>query len=181
MAFCEKNDISRSGKPFVIYHTYDLVKGLAKISISVPIKKEIFISPGSDIVSGKLEASEGVKTTVTGDYSHIKKGYEKTLEFLNKNQLTPDPLTSHIEIYSTDKTEIKNPSKWVTEIYIPVLSKILPVKVAIPAPAKIPVTTTDATATSAIEPAKIKKPVVKVTETKKLPTHKTAEEEPSEF
>ena len=181
VAFCEKNDISISGKPFVIYHTYDLVKGLAKISISVPIKKEIFISPGSDIVSGKLEASEGVKTTVTGDYSHIKKGYEKTLEFLNKNQLTPDPLTSHIEIYSTDKTEIKNPSKWVTEIYIPVLSKILPVKAAIPAPAKIPVTTTDATATSAIEPAKIKKPVVKVTETKKLPTHKTAEEEPSEF
>jgi hypothetical protein len=35
-------------------------QGLAKISICVPIKKEIFISPG-DIVSGKLEVSEGVK------------------------------------------------------------------------------------------------------------------------
>jgi hypothetical protein len=29
-----------SGKPFVIYHTYDMAKGLAKISICVPIKKE---------------------------------------------------------------------------------------------------------------------------------------------
>jgi hypothetical protein len=38
-----------------------MAKGLAKISICVPIKKEIFISPGSDIVSGKLEVSEGVK------------------------------------------------------------------------------------------------------------------------
>jgi hypothetical protein len=37
-----------------------MAKGLAKISICVPIKK-IFISPGSDIVSGKLEVSEGVK------------------------------------------------------------------------------------------------------------------------
>jgi hypothetical protein len=36
-----------------------MAKGLAKISICVPIKKEIFISPGSDI--GKLEVSEGVK------------------------------------------------------------------------------------------------------------------------
>jgi effector-binding domain-containing protein len=181
ITFCEKNDIAIDGKPFVIYHTYDVAKGLAKISICVPIKKEIFISPGSDIVSGKLEASEGVKTTVTGDYSHLKKGYDKTLEFLTKNQLTPDPLISHIEIYSTDKTEVKNSSKWITEIYIPLLSKIIPVKADIPAAAKIPAITTDATTTNAIEPAKIKKPVVKAIETKKIPTNKTAEEEPSEF
>jgi hypothetical protein len=37
-----------------------MAKGLAKFQC-VPIKKEIFISPGSDIVSGKLEVSEGVK------------------------------------------------------------------------------------------------------------------------
>jgi hypothetical protein len=34
-------------------------------------------------------------------------------------------------IYST-KTEAKYPSKWVTEIFIPVLSKIIPVKATLP-------------------------------------------------
>jgi hypothetical protein len=36
---------------------------MAKVSknLMFPIKKEIFISPGSDIVSGSSRASEGVK------------------------------------------------------------------------------------------------------------------------
>jgi effector-binding domain-containing protein len=185
IAFCEENEIDVNGKPFVIYHTYDVVKGLAKISICLPIKKEIFISYGSDMVSGKLEASEGVKTTLTGDYSHIKDGYDKALAFLNKNQLTQDPLISHIEIYSTGKNEMKNPSKWVTEVYIPVLPKIIPVKAYTPAPVKTTVVAPEATPVSSIAPAKVIKPVVKPSvkpiEPKKIPTHKTTEEESSEF
>ncbi|SEA99214.1 Polyketide cyclase / dehydrase and lipid transport [Flavobacterium gillisiae] len=185
IAFCEENEIDVNGKPFVIYHTYDVVKGLAKISICVPIKKEIFISYGSDMVSGKLEASEGVKTTLTGDYSHIKDGYDKALAFLNKNLLTQDPLISHIEIYSIGKNEMKNPSKWVTEVYIPVLPKIAPVKAYTPAPVRTTVVAPEATPVSSIVPAKVIKPVVKptikLTEPKKLPTHKTTEEETSEF
>jgi hypothetical protein len=49
------------------------------------------IHPGSDIVSGKLEASEGVKTTVIGDYSHIKEGYDKAFEFVTKKSINPRP------------------------------------------------------------------------------------------
>jgi hypothetical protein len=105
---------------------------------------------------------------VIGDYSHIKEGYDKVWSLSLKNQLTPDPIISHIEIYSTGKTEAKYPSKWVTEIFIPVLSKIIPVKAYTPTPAKNPAITKDATATDAIEPAKIKKPVIKSTDAKKL-------------
>lgn len=184
VAFCEGNDISINGKPFVIYHTYDIAKGLAKISICVPIKKEIFISPGSDIVSGKLDASEGVKTTLTGDYSHINKAYQKAVDFVNKNQLTPDPQLSHIQIYLNGKNEIKNPSKWVTEVYIPILPKIIiPVKTYVPVPAK-PTSTSvepDIAPASAISPVKIDKPTLKATPPKKTPTPKTTEELPSEF
>ncbi|NGY38889.1 transcriptional regulator [Flavobacterium sp. XN-5] len=181
VAFCEQNDISVNGKPFVIYHTYDIAKGLAKISICVPIKKEIYISPGSDIVSGKLDASEGAKTTLTGDYSHINKAYQKAVDFVNKNQLTPDPQLSHIQIYLNGKNEIKNPSKWVTEVYIPILPKIIiPVKTYVPVPAK-PTTTAPVAPITAITPVKIDKPTVKPTPSKKSPTTKTTEELPSEF
>jgi hypothetical protein len=54
----------------------------------------------------------------------------------------------------------------VTEIFIPVLSKIIPVK-AYTHSCKNPAITKDATATDAIEPAKIKKPVIKSTDAKK--------------
>ncbi|MEZ7504284.1 SRPBCC family protein [Flavobacterium sp. Arc2] len=181
VAFCEQNDIPINGKPFVIYHTYDTAKGLAKISICVPINKEIFISAGSDIVSGKLEASEGVKTSLTGDYSHIKDGYEKALTFLNKNQLTQDPLISHIEIYATGKNEVKDPSKWVTEVYIPIVPKIIPVKTYPKTPVKTTAVSPEVIPASPIAPAKIIKPAAKPAEQKKLPAQKATEEKPSEF
>lgn len=137
--FCKANNVVISGNPFIIYHTYDLQKGLAKISICIPIKNEIFTSAGSDILSGKLEAFEGVKTTVIGDISHNKKGYDKTIQYLNKNQLSTNPVFSHIEIYSTAKANIKNPSKWSTEIYMPILPKAAPAKVYGPSATSSPI------------------------------------------
>jgi effector-binding domain-containing protein len=124
--FCKKNNIVISGKPFIIYHTYDTPKGLAKITIGIAIRDAIFFSAGSEIIAGKLEAFEGAKTTLTGDYSHLKTAYNKTVAYLNQNKLTPNPVFSHLEIYTSCKNEIKNTSKWVTEIYIPIVPKVVP-------------------------------------------------------
>ncbi|MEN9907948.1 MAG: hypothetical protein RLZZ540_1089 [Bacteroidota bacterium] len=124
--FCKKNNIVISGKPFIIYHTYDTPKGLAKITIGIAIRDAIFFSAGSEIIAGKLEAFEAAKTTLTGDYSHLKTAYNKTVAYLNQNKLSPNPVFSHLEIYTSGKNEIKNTSKWVTEIYIPIVPKIVP-------------------------------------------------------
>jgi effector-binding domain-containing protein len=179
-AFCKENNVQISGKAFVIYHTYNLEKGLAKISICIPIKNEIFTSAGSDILSGKLEAYEAVKTTVIGDISHNKKGYDKTIQYLNKNQLATNPVFSHIEIYSTAKANIKNPSKWSTEIYLPILPKATPTKSYTPA-----ITNSSAPTEKAIpivsEPVKAIKTPLKTIDSKKIAVPKVKEEEPSEF
>lgn len=136
--FCEKNNITINGKPFILYHTYDTEKGLARITIGVGIQNAIFLSSGSDISSGKIEAFEGAKTTLTGDYSHLKAAYNKTVNFLNQNKLSPNPVFSFLEIYSTGKNEVKNPSKWITEIYIPIVPKVAPAPVVKTAPATNP-------------------------------------------
>ena len=136
IAFCKKNNLTINGKPFLIYHTFDRVNGLAKLSFCVPIKEEIFTSYVSDILSGKMEAFDAVKTTLTGDHSHSKEALDKTLEFINVKRLSPDPALSHLEIYSIGKNEVKNPSKWVTEIYVPVKPKAIPVKIYKPFVAK---------------------------------------------
>ncbi|MEL1242269.1 SRPBCC family protein [Flavobacterium flavipallidum] len=124
--FCKKNNITINGKPFIIYHTYDTPKGLTKITIGVEIRDAIFLSSGSDMVAGKLDAFESAKTTLTGDYSHLKTAYNKTVNYLNQNKITPNPIFSFLEIYTTGKTDVKNPSKWTTEVYIPIVPKVIP-------------------------------------------------------
>ena len=118
--FCKQNNITINGKPFVIYNTYDTANELARISICIPIKEEIFIVEGSDIMSKKLKAFQAVKTTMTGDYVHSKAALDKTKEFIKANNLTKDFAFSHIEVFVIGKKEEKSPSKWITEIYIPV-------------------------------------------------------------
>lgn len=121
--FCTQNNIELNGKPFLIYHTYDLEKGVTKLSFCVPIKQQIHTSEGSDILSGKLESFEAIKTTLKGDYSHTKKALDKTTQYLNANRIATDSKFSHLEVYTIGKTEVKNPSKWVTEIYYPTRPK----------------------------------------------------------
>ena len=128
ITFCEQNNIELNGKPFIIYHTYDLTKGLTKLSFCIPIKKAIYTSEGSDILSGKLESFKAVKTILTGDYSHTGKALDKALEYLTKNNLTPDTTFSRLEVYNIGETETKTPSKWVTTIYSPIKPKIVIVK-----------------------------------------------------
>lgn len=122
--FFKKNNIAMTGKPFVLYRTYDVANGITKLSVCVPVKEEIFTSPGSDITSGKLLPFQAVKTTLTGDYSHSKKAWDKAFEYISKNNLTQNTEGSYLEIYSKSIEDIANPSKWITEIYIPVKAKV---------------------------------------------------------
>jgi effector-binding domain-containing protein len=123
--FCKKNNITISGKPFVIYHTYDTANELTKMSVCIPIKDPIFLIEGSDISSEKLQSFEAIKTTLIGDYSHTKKALDKAMQYLRENHLRPDTTFSHLEIYTIGKNDIKNPSKWITEIYYPTSQKFV--------------------------------------------------------
>jgi effector-binding domain-containing protein len=130
--FSETNGLSTNGKPFIIYHTYNTASGLAKISICLPINKEISTSAGSDITAGKLNGFEAVKTTLKGDYTHTNEAIAKTTAFINNEKITPDLSWSHLEIWTISKLDVKSPSKLMTEIYFPTKPKVIPV-------AKVPV------------------------------------------
>lgn len=130
--FSQTNGLHNNGKPFIIYHTYDTAKGLAKISICLPINKEISISAGSDILAGKLNGFEAVKTTLTGDYSHTNEAIAKTRAFINNQKIVPELAWSHLEILTVSKLDVKSPSKLVTEIYFPTIPKVVPVPVEAP-------------------------------------------------
>ncbi|MBF4465361.1 SRPBCC family protein [Flavobacterium sp. LC2016-12] len=160
--FSETNSLSTNGKPFIIYHTYDTASGLAKISICLPINKEISTSAGSDITAGKLNGFEAVKTTLKGDYIHTNEAIAKTTAFINNEKIIPDLSWSHLEILTISKLDTKSPSKLMTEIYFPTKPKVIPV-------AKVPVYQPQ-TETQTAKPA-----------TPAPATPKTTEEEDSEF
>jgi effector-binding domain-containing protein len=147
LQFFAKNKLVMTGKPFVIYHTYDVASGITKLSVCVPIKEEIFTSDVSDITSGLLYPFSSVKTTLTGDYSHSKEAWDKTIDYIKKNNLSQNTDVPRVEIYTKNMVQVANPSQWITEIYIPIKATFAvsstPIKST--TPTVIPVTETKTT------------------------------------
>ena len=146
--FFNKNKIAMTGKPFVMYDRYDVANDIATISVCIPVGKEVFISPGSDVSSGEIIAFTCLKTTLTGDYSHSKEAWSKAQKYIADNGLKQNFAGNYSEVYVKTIDDIKQPSKWVTEIYIPVFPKAEAPKPVIATPTTTvvtPVTTTTPT------------------------------------
>ncbi|SCY00239.1 SRPBCC family protein [Flavobacterium caeni] len=128
--FFKKNKMTIYGKPFVIYHTYDRAKGITDMSVCIPVDKQIFLGQDSDLIAGKLTGFEAVKTTLTGDYSHLQQAWDKGFAYMAEKHIAQSETGPYVELYTTHVEHELHPSKWVTQIYIPVKPKT----VAVPKP-----------------------------------------------
>jgi hypothetical protein len=128
--FSNKNNISISGKPFILYNSIDESKEISNISVCLPIKRRIFTSSGSDIVCNELEEYTAFKTTLNGDHSHRKTAWKKAKDFINKNNETLEKSIPLLEVYNRSYIDGLSPSKWQTTIYIAIKSKNNPVPAA---------------------------------------------------
>lgn len=120
LRFFKDNNIGLTGSPFILYDTYDIPNNKVSFSVCLPMREEIFTAEGSDYTSGTLQPFQALKTTLKGDYSHAKEAWDKAFAHIKKNNLAENKSGSYIEVYSTSAAQVKNPSKWVTEIYVPV-------------------------------------------------------------
>lgn len=144
-AFFEKNKLVTSGKPFVTHNSNS--GGIFNISVNMPIADSVYIMPGSELNSGNIEAVSAIKATLTGDYSHLKEARLKAIAYLLKNGLRQNPTQITTEVYVKTQQDSKQPSKWITEIYIPVYPKTA-------APARV-YKPKDSTAVNVAAPAEI--------------------------
>jgi effector-binding domain-containing protein len=122
--FSKKNKIALAGKPFVMYDRYDMPNDIATISVCIPVSQQIFISPESDVSSGEIVAFTCLKSTLVGDYSHSKEAWAKAQKYIADNGLKQNYAGNITEVYIKTIDDIKQPSKWITEIYIPVFPKV---------------------------------------------------------
>jgi effector-binding domain-containing protein len=134
--FFKKNKIAMTGKPFVSYEKYDVANDFATISVCIPVAELISISSGSDVTSGEIIAFTCLKTTLTGDYSHSREAWAKAQKYIADNGLKQNFAGNYSEVYVKTIDDVKQPSKWITEIYIPVFPKT----VELPANAVMPET-----------------------------------------
>ena len=119
--YMQDNNISISGKPFVVYNQRDERNGTSIFSAGVPTPSQVITPEGSSIVNGYLEPQKAVKTTLKGNTRNAAEAWEKTYRYIEDNGLMVDPTGQAFEIYFTDPATEENPALWVTEIYIPVL------------------------------------------------------------
>jgi effector-binding domain-containing protein len=122
LSFVKQNNIGTVGRPFVVYDLYDIQKDSTKMAIAIPITEEIFTTPESQFTFGKLEGFTALKTTLKGDYSHAKKAWAKANDYIKENKFELDPNAKRMAIFVKNFTDTKNPSEWITEIYIPIKS-----------------------------------------------------------
>ncbi len=132
ISFFEKNKMVMHGKPFVRFNSFDEAKQTTNFSVCIPVKDSISIMAGSDISSGKIEPFSAVKTTLTGDYSHLKQANQKVLDYVFEHNLKRNFTVPTYHVYSFSFIDDKHPSKWKTELYYP----IIPNTIAAPAKPK---------------------------------------------
>lgn len=140
--FFKKNNIKMYGSPFVIYESTDFANNTTTFSVCGPLREEIFFSVESDISTGKREAFSALKTTLYGDYSNKNKAKNKANTYLNENNLRENTSADRIEIFIKSASDVRYPSKWITELLIPLPTSTLKTAVAM---AKQPNTTAQIT------------------------------------
>jgi hypothetical protein len=106
--------------------------------VCIPIKEEMFTSPGSEYEGGKYTDFKALKTSLKGDYSHLPKAWDKAHAYITEKALQENTTGTYIELYSKGVAKSKRPSEWITDLYIPIgAPTILPVTDSIQAPAAV--------------------------------------------
>jgi predicted transcriptional regulator YdeE len=120
LAFAKENNITVTGKPFILYNTINKEAKTASCTYSIPIKDEMFTAPGSDYIGGKLASFNALKTTLRGDYSHLPKAWEAARKHLREKALPENTTAQYLEMYTKSVAQTRRPSMLITDVYIPI-------------------------------------------------------------
>ena len=118
--FVTSNNIATKGKPFTYFHTFDTDKGLTSFTVCIPLEDEMLISDGSEFKAGKINRFNALKTTLKGNYKHLRKAWDAAFKHIADNKLEENFEQPYLEVYTKGPADTKDPSQWVTDIYIPI-------------------------------------------------------------
>ena len=120
--FIKSNAIETLEVPFVMFQN-NANENKIVYAMCVPVKEKVFTTPDSQIQGKSYSSFLAIKTVLKGDYSHMKKAWAKTRNYIITKKFKEDKKGYYIGIYKKSIPEVNEPSKWVTEIYIPIVKK----------------------------------------------------------
>jgi len=118
MSYMAEHKIEASGKPFTLTHKWDEVNNTTIFSACIPIKERV-ITTGA-ILTGFLKPQKTFKTILKGDSKFLYNAWEEAFNALNEQGFTEKKGGEPFEIYTVSPHDTANPTKWVSEIYIPI-------------------------------------------------------------
>ena len=121
--FVSENSIRVTGSPYTIYHKFDQENGTTMFSVAYPIQERI-ITTDSDILTGFMDRGTYLKTILKGSYNNLEEAWQKAMfDASNLKDYTAQDDGEPFEIYVNSPDRTPDPSKLITEIYIPVEMK----------------------------------------------------------
>lgn len=123
--FFKNGNMQMNGKPFIIYESSDAANGTITFSVCGPLKEEIFVSDPSDVTIAKLQPFTALKTILKGDYSHRNEALKKALAYISEKKINRNSALKFIDIYKVNASDEKSPSKWITEVLIPIQATVV--------------------------------------------------------
>lgn len=118
--FMSENNIPAQGNPFVIYLDWDEMSKTSIFSVGIHTSDMVILPDGSPVISGYMEASTAIKTTLTGNYSYLTKAWETTEKYIQDGGFVKNEIKHPFEVFVIKAPQEKNPSRWLTDIYIPI-------------------------------------------------------------
>jgi len=116
-AYAIANNVTMAGKPYVIYHKWDIENNTVMFSCCIPTTSKITTSD-PEILTGQIEPFKAVKTTLKGNYENLQEAWNKAMAYIAQNNLVQPENGMAIESYVVSEHSTPNPANWVTEIYL---------------------------------------------------------------
>lgn len=116
-AYMKENNITAAGSPFTLYHKWNQENNSTLFSCCVPIKERI--ATNNNILVDFQKPQKVFKTVLKGDYQFLKDAWNTASKSIVEEGFEPSN-TEAFEIYTVGVEQTQNPTKWITEIFIPV-------------------------------------------------------------
>jgi uncharacterized protein YndB with AHSA1/START domain len=116
--FMAENTIEIYGNPFILYHKWDEANNTTMFSTCMPVNERIITT--GDVLTGFMEPVKTFKTVFTGDYKFSNEAWVAAYKEIANQGIIALENGESFEIFKIRPHDTANPTKWVTEIYVPI-------------------------------------------------------------
>lgn len=118
--FMSENNLPAQGSPFVIYNDWDELNKSTIFSVGIPTSDMVILPDGSPVISGHMPPLTAIKITLKGNYTNLSKAWDEAEKYIQESGYNKNDDLNPFEVYIKKFPEEKIPSKWVTDVYIPI-------------------------------------------------------------